>query len=72
METSIDWFIKDEVLQKKPLNFNQYGYSKGVSAEMTLHAFISRIEAQLELGNLAEAIFKDAETACHHLRGGRQ
>ena len=62
METCIDWFIKDEVLRRHPLYSNQYSYREGVSVEMALHAFVSRIETQLERGNHAVTVM-DVEGA---------
>ena len=45
------------VLRRNPLHSNQYEYREGVSAETALHAFVSRIEAQLERGNYAVTVF---------------
>ena len=66
METCIDWFIKDEVLRRNPFHSNQYAYKEGVSTETSLHAFLSRIEAQLEKRNYAVAIFMDFEGSFSH------
>ena len=66
METCIEWFIKDEVLRRDPLYSNEYAYREGVSVEMALNAFISQIEAQLERGYYAVAVFMDVEGAFSH------
>ena len=66
MGTCIDWFIKDEVLRRNPFHFNQYAYREGVSAETALNVFVSRIEAQLERGNYAVAVFMDVKVAFSH------
>ena len=37
METCIDWFMKDGVLQKEPLHSSQFAYREEVSVETALH-----------------------------------
>ncbi|CAB0038072.1 unnamed protein product [Trichogramma brassicae] len=66
LEKVVDRYLRDRILQTRPLHPNQHAYRAGYSTESALHAAVAKIEARLEKGVYAVGIFMDIEGAFNH------
>ncbi|CAB0039097.1 unnamed protein product [Trichogramma brassicae] len=66
LEKVVDRYLRDRILQTRPLHPNQHAYRAGYSTESALHAAVAKIEPRLEKGGYAVGIFMDIEGAFNH------
>ncbi|CAB0043553.1 unnamed protein product [Trichogramma brassicae] len=66
LEKVVDRYLRDRILQTRPLHPNQHAYRAGYSTESALHAAVAKIEARLERGGYTVGNFMDIEGAFNH------